>query len=450
MSLMNKSNTFQKLQHAGAKQCIVPRPFNSRNAQVSCNQQARPSLTVCKSVAVESKAAAAQTLARSPESDLNSRHREIMKHFPSSLGVDDFMARAEVILSGYGFRGDNSIAMTNLCRDEVTSVLKDKIEAVFGSSFNTNGLGAVLTCGVTGMKAGLSHSPTDAGRERYVFFSFPHIAIDGEGKVGSISRPGRPGRSCACGALQKCLSEFHVEGYAQNCKVPGVHDPLEPEYSILKQRLARRLRYEGADVSRLDLVSITAAAERTMTDDLEYLIEKAVDSSKADYAVITGVQIHNWASDLSNGMPSMEFVAPSKVYVCVNGQKMHLDISKVPSMSPRQIMLLASASMDATTAHPALESAELSASTKGATGSSLQGISPTQLARRLIRGSPTPDESSVEDTPLYTAVATMPAWLSAIRTTKSSDDRDKMAPTMESLEEEAPHTSFEVPAETKK
>jgi len=53
-----------------------------------------------------------------------------------------------------------SAAMTNLCRDEVTSVVKDKIEAVFGSSFNTNGLGAVLTCGVTGMGAGLSHSPT--------------------------------------------------------------------------------------------------------------------------------------------------------------------------------------------------------------------------------------------------------------------------------------------------
>lgn len=50
-------------------------------------------------------------------------------------------------------------AMTNLCRDEVTAVLKEKIESVFGSSFNTNGLGGVLTCGVTGMSAGLSHSP---------------------------------------------------------------------------------------------------------------------------------------------------------------------------------------------------------------------------------------------------------------------------------------------------
>jgi hypothetical protein len=49
--------------------------------------------------------------------------------------------------------------MTNLCRDEVTNALKTKIEEVFGSCFNTNGLGAVLTCGTTGIKAGLSHSP---------------------------------------------------------------------------------------------------------------------------------------------------------------------------------------------------------------------------------------------------------------------------------------------------
>ena len=67
--------------------------------------------------------------------------------------------RVELVLSGFGFTGGNSIACTNLCRDEVTAVLKDKIESVFGSSFNTNGLGGVLTCGVTGMGAGLSHSP---------------------------------------------------------------------------------------------------------------------------------------------------------------------------------------------------------------------------------------------------------------------------------------------------
>jgi len=311
--------------------------------------------------------------------DLNNRHQQVMSHFPSALCVDDFMARVEVVLSSYGFTGENSIAMTNLCRDEVTSVVKDKIESVFGSSFNTNGLGAVLTCGVTGMGAGLSHSPTCvAGKERYVFFSFPHIAVDAEGVVGKITRPGRAGRSCACGALQKCLNEFKAEGYECNCKAPGVHEALDVEYSILKQRLARRLKFEQTDMNTLDLAKITGVAERTITNDLEYMIEKAVDPKKADYAVITGVQIHNWATDLDSKVPSLEFVAPTKVYVVINGVKMNLDLSRVPTLSPRQLMLLASASLGT-------ESEDKTIISRSA-GSTLQGIPSKYLYAKLGGG----------------------------------------------------------------
>ncbi|KAJ9521624.1 hypothetical protein QJQ45_008967 [Haematococcus lacustris] len=276
------------------------------------------------------------------------KHDNVVGHFPSALGVDDFMARLEVALSGFGFTGDNTIAMTNLCRDEVTIPLKDKIESVFGGSFNTNGLGAVLTCGVTGMGAGLSHSPVcQDGKEHYVFFAFPHIAINSAGEVGAIARPGRQNKSCACGALQKCLNELRAEGSEDNCKVPGVHDPLDPEYSILKQRLARRARYERVDTAQLDLVSITKLAARTIANDLEFLVEKAVDTNKANYAVVTGVQIHNWAVELTeeSGVPSLEFVAWDKCYVVVNGHRTYLDLSKVPALSPRQLQLMAKASI---------------------------------------------------------------------------------------------------------
>ena len=147
------------------------------------------------------------------------RANAVQKHFPSSLGADDFMQRVEMALYAFGFTGDNSIgedgshcrhacisspdlslssvwaaapipppssnkivlstcpaAMVNLCRDEVTLTLKHRIEETFGSAFSTNGLGGVLTCGVTGMGAGFSHSPLcSSNKERYVFFSFPHI-----------------------------------------------------------------------------------------------------------------------------------------------------------------------------------------------------------------------------------------------------------------------------------
>ncbi|KAL4431647.1 hypothetical protein ABPG77_001489 [Micractinium sp. CCAP 211/92] len=279
--------------------------------------------------------------------DLVSRHKAVLKHFPTALSVDDYMSRVEIALAGYGFTGDNAIAMSNLCRDESCMVLEDKIESVFGSCFSTHGLGGVLTCGVIGIKAGLSHSPVQGGKERYVFFSFPHIAIGSNGDVGAISRPNRPGASSACGALIACTSHLKSEGLDANLKTPGEHDPLEPEYSILKQRLARRLKHEGADHNQLDLVSVTKAAERTITSDLEYMISKAVDTSKADYAVFTGVQIHNWADNLEDeSIPSLEFVGVGKSYVVVNGEKTYLDITQVPALSPRQLKLMAQASLN--------------------------------------------------------------------------------------------------------
>ncbi len=267
-----------------------------------------------------------------------------------------------------------------------------------------------------------------------MFFAFPHIAINSEGEMGALSRPGRPKQSCACGALLAILNAFKTEGVEKSCKVPGVHDPLDPELTILQQRLARRVRYEKLDTSKLDLPALTSVgciaessvprlwadrvlllcvpkpagcrqcacnnagtaspvparwlaelpchpvpwtpakptamsalpcptssrpvhsllfhplapytvclrfsrtpqvAERTITDDLEYLIEKAVDPATADYAVITGVQIHNWGKELSdNGDASIEFVAPAKAYTVVNGLKTYIDLPQVRGLEP--------------------------------------------------------------------------------------------------------------------
>lgn len=86
---------------------------------------------------------------------LTGRANKVRAHFGSAMGADDFMQRLEMALYAFGFTGDNSIAVINLCRDEITNTLKTKLDQVFGAEFNVNGLGGVLTCGVTGMAAGL-------------------------------------------------------------------------------------------------------------------------------------------------------------------------------------------------------------------------------------------------------------------------------------------------------
>ena len=49
----------------------------------------------------------------------------------------------------------------------------------------------------------------------------PACSIDAKGTIGAISRPGRPGLSCACSALNAALVDIKRDGLTSNCKIPG-------------------------------------------------------------------------------------------------------------------------------------------------------------------------------------------------------------------------------------
>jgi len=61
----------------------------------------------------------------------------------------------------------------------------------------------------------------EAGKQRYVFFSFPHIAINSKGEIGALSRPGQDATSSACGALIAALGQFKAEGLEKHVLEPG-------------------------------------------------------------------------------------------------------------------------------------------------------------------------------------------------------------------------------------
>jgi hypothetical protein len=56
------------------------------------------------------------------------------------------------------------------------------------------------------------------------------------------------------------------------------------------------------------------------------MIAATVDTSTADYSVITGIQVHNWAVDYTDEEPNLEWVEPRSAYVVVNGQRAELDL----------------------------------------------------------------------------------------------------------------------------
>lgn len=274
---------------------------------------------------------------------LENRTSLIRRHFQDSMGIDDFFARVEMALFQDGFTAENSIAFANVCRDEVCHCLVHKVNGIFGHSFTTTGLGAVLTCGATGLKAGFSHAPTTSDkRDKYVFFTFPHIAIDSEGVVGAIHRPGREGDSSACGALIACLGL--AKAGTLKAHEESAHDDMDPELSILRTRLDKSIKAEKANVDKLDLVGMTKIAANMNAADMQKLIDATVDTSKVDYAVISGVQIHNYASEWAFsqlGAPDLEYVYPGSVTTVVKGVKKTVDLTSISSMTPRQIRILA-------------------------------------------------------------------------------------------------------------
>lgn len=263
----------------------------------------------------------------------------LSNYFPSSIKIDDYMSRVEMLLSNLGFTGKNTIALMNVCRDESTLGLKTLVDKTYGASFTTTGLGGVLTCGQTGIGAGLSHSPL-ADKERYVFFSYPHIGIHPsvDKGLGLVPRKGRVDHGTACGALIKCMNDLKKEGVEINKKSPGVHDPVDIEYSILKQRMARTICSEGLDIMKMDLADITKVAERRITQDLETLISTTVDKKKADYAVLTGIQIHYWTDP--DKYYKNEYIWPQKSYAVVNEKRVDLNIQGTKGLSSRQLELV--------------------------------------------------------------------------------------------------------------
>ncbi|CAI7775327.1 unnamed protein product [Closterium sp. NIES-54] len=256
--------------------------------------------------------------------------------FPNAMQEETFMKAVAEELRNLGFNRDNCIALVNTCRDEVCRPIVNLIDKEFGMSFNIAGLGGLVSCGKTGFKAAMSHSPefpceTDGKpRERYIFFGFPHVSIGESGEVGSLLRRGRGKPSSACGALIAIKGDIQAGG-------PVEEDPDNAEYVSLKKKIIARVKPSSTLSDGPSLVQVTRAALQAITDDLEHLISLTVDTITADYVVITGVQIHS--GDQIPGEPfrierTCDYIAPNAMYAVIRGEKhiLHTEINQITAI----------------------------------------------------------------------------------------------------------------------
>lgn len=213
----------------------------------------------------------------------NSHFQEALeRHFPDSYPSQEFVNDSLRILRPFGFQPNNTMACISVCRDELTRPFINNIHEVWGRLFNFSALAGMLYLGVTGFQAAHHHAPNNYGTERYVYFAFPHIAIDEHGVPGNCRRPGRHDISHACGALLNVQQDLARGSLGLELN----QDDLEQ--SLLKQRLFRKLRYGEIP----DLVTLTKIVHSIIREDLERMIQLTVDITSVPYAVFTGIQIH--------------------------------------------------------------------------------------------------------------------------------------------------------------
>ena len=224
----------------------------------------------------------------------------LQRYFPTVRTEATFVQETAQTLHGLGFTADNTIAIVDVCRDEISQSILRVVRDEWGEAFNLCALAGLFFAGRTALSAAMHHAPRQDGRERFAFFSLPHIAVDGEGRLGVCERPG-VGESNACGALNVFLQTLKQGQRSLTL------DENDLEQSLLTMRLLTELR--GAVP---DLLELTRLVQRVALADLEAALRPLVPLDRCDYTVLSGIQIHG---------PDGNFVSPVAGYAVVQGAR---------------------------------------------------------------------------------------------------------------------------------
>lgn len=251
----------------------------------------------------------------------------LKKYFDKVYTEIDFVKRTYNALNQFGFNAENAIACVACCRDEISQTLPGLIKDIWGEAFNLSSLAGMFFAGQTGLIAAMHHAPNVEGKERYVFYALPHIAIDAEGNLGVCKRTGREGESTACGALNVLQKEISLKvqkfnsSKVQNTK-PLNHETAKPlnkidnddiEMSLIRMRLLREIPYGYVP----DLLELTKITQQVVQKDIEHALNTIIDRNKNDYAMLTGIQIHGHDNN---------YICPASCYAVVNNEKIQLKV----------------------------------------------------------------------------------------------------------------------------
>lgn len=211
-----------------------------------------------------------------------------MHPYPEAVDLADFVEWTGWVLRTNGFHASTSLPLVSVCRDELMAPFVAAVTARWGHCFDMSSLGGLPHLGRTGIAAALGHAPGEGGRHRLVVFAFPHIGAAADGDLGTVRRPGVPGTTTACGAVEVARTAL-AEG------VSGVVlDPHDVEESLL----VGALRSVVGDAPPPGLVELTELVRQAAVEELSHLLSGLASSAvPVDFALISGVLVHGAEDD---------------------------------------------------------------------------------------------------------------------------------------------------------
>lgn len=171
--------------------------------------------------------------------DVSGHVSKLEEVFPDLVPEDMLIQHMSTLLEKHGFTSSTAINLVSTCRDEICHTFTSALDRTWDKpSFDISSLAGMVFCGRTGFKAAMAHAPTGKdGKERYIFWVMPHMALSGENEPGEVWRPGRNKPSHACGALLAVLDA--IKSGKLHLKLQ--HDDVE--MSLIKQEVLDYIKY---------------------------------------------------------------------------------------------------------------------------------------------------------------------------------------------------------------
>jgi hypothetical protein len=206
--------------------------------------------------------------------------------YPGTVAVPELLDWTRDALAPYGFYEHTALPLVSVCRDELMFAFVDAVTVHWGHCFDLSSLAGLPLMGRTGLAAALGHAPDDDGRHRLVVFAFPHIGADGG--LGAVHRPGVPGTTSACGAVD----------VARRALVAGVSGVVLDPHDIEESLLVQRLRGFLGDGDVPDMLQVTDLVRRAAVDELALLLSGLTTPDLlVDWALVSGVVVHGHDED---------------------------------------------------------------------------------------------------------------------------------------------------------